>query len=376
VGVRDGREADDAAVARRGDREAGAGRVEAVGGRGERRGREGGGGGEGGRDELLGHGVELGEQVLQIPHLALPGVGASASARARCLLLERRRGVVGCGGLDDGHRSRPAREEESGAGRGGGEGSEGSGRPSVAGSEATRRANILRQEAAEVDRRRGGRSRPAGSGEGDAADCRGGWWVVAGMDDDGTYAATRASAGWWRACDSSSGRAVSRARGRADRSRAAAGASRQGEGGDARLRCASLSSSSVSLPDRKSRLAHPPVCLFWALPPPVRWRCTGACCFFFFLSLSLSPSPVVRLFPSAASAGRPRRPAGSLAKSPSPPSRTTPSGKKKKWCGVVYQKTQRSGASVAKTRYHKGLYTKQKDDEEGCCVLLRPSLVV
>lgn len=52
----------------------------------------GGGGGEGRRDELLGHGVELGEQVLQIPHLPLPGVP----------LGRRRRGVVG-GGLDDGH---------------------------------------------------------------------------------------------------------------------------------------------------------------------------------------------------------------------------------------------------------------------------------
>jgi len=105
--VGDGREADDAAVRRRGDREAGVGGVVAVGGGGEQRGhgREGGGtagdgGGEGGRDELLGHGVELGEELLQIPHLALPGVGAGARR-----LLRGRRGVVGGGGLGDGHRS-------------------------------------------------------------------------------------------------------------------------------------------------------------------------------------------------------------------------------------------------------------------------------
>jgi len=137
-GVGDGgREADDAAVARRrGDREAGVGgRVEAVGGGGERRGREGprpgdgdgDGGGEGGRDELLGHGVELGEEVLQIPHLALPGGVGGASSRARRLLLlmARRCGVVdggSGGGLDDGHRSRRS-------GRGAEEsGEEGSGR--------------------------------------------------------------------------------------------------------------------------------------------------------------------------------------------------------------------------------------------------------
>ena len=138
-GVGDGgRESDDAAVGRRrGDRETGvSGRVEAVGGGGERRGREGPrarpgadgdghGGGEGGRDELLGHGVELGEEVLQIPHLALPGRVGGGSAGARRLLLlllmARRRGVVhGGGGLDDGHRSRRSgrrvegREEGSG----------------------------------------------------------------------------------------------------------------------------------------------------------------------------------------------------------------------------------------------------------------------
>jgi hypothetical protein len=98
VAVAGGREPYDAPVARRrGDREPGVGGgVVAVRGRGERRGRGeagGDGGGEGGRDELLGHGVELGEEVLQIPHLALAGVGAR--------LLGARRG----GGLDDGHRS-------------------------------------------------------------------------------------------------------------------------------------------------------------------------------------------------------------------------------------------------------------------------------
>jgi hypothetical protein len=88
-------EPDDAPVGRRrGGREPGVGGVVPVRGRG---GRQPGpdGGGEGGRDELLGHGVELGEEVLQIPHLARAGVR----------LLGARLGVVG-GGLDDGHRSR------------------------------------------------------------------------------------------------------------------------------------------------------------------------------------------------------------------------------------------------------------------------------
>jgi hypothetical protein len=109
VAVAGGREPYDAPVARRrGDREPGVGGgVVAVRGRGERRGRGeagGDGGGEGGRDELLGHGVELGEEVLQIPHLALAGVGAR--------LLGARRGVVG-GGLDDGHRSREGGRREA-----------------------------------------------------------------------------------------------------------------------------------------------------------------------------------------------------------------------------------------------------------------------
>jgi hypothetical protein len=113
VAVAGGREPYDAPVARRrGDREPGVGGgVVAVRGRGERRGRGeagGDGGGEGGRDELLGHGVELGEEVLQIPHLALAGVGAR--------LLGARRGVVG-GGLDDGHRSREGGREAGGGRR-------------------------------------------------------------------------------------------------------------------------------------------------------------------------------------------------------------------------------------------------------------------
>lgn len=109
-----GGEADDAPVSRRrGDREAGVGGVVPERGRRERRGRGeagpdgargGDGRGEGGRDELLRHGVELGEEVLQIPHLALAGVGGCGR------LLGARRGVVG-GGLDDGHRSRKGGRE-------------------------------------------------------------------------------------------------------------------------------------------------------------------------------------------------------------------------------------------------------------------------
>lgn len=197
-GVGDGgREADDAAVARRrGDREAGVGgRVEAVGGGGERRGREGprpgagdgDGGGEGGRDELLGHGVELGEEVLQIPHLALPGGVGGASSRARRLLLlmARRCGVVdGGGGLDDGHRSRRSgrgAEEsgEEGSGRfcgGVGEDEAGAGGRIYRGRQ--RRwigAGVLRRQAAadEPGRERGCRMLQQGSG-----------WVVGRRGDD------------------------------------------------------------------------------------------------------------------------------------------------------------------------------------------------
>lgn len=126
--------------------------------------------------------------------------------------------------------------------------------------------------------------------------------------------------------------------GRADRSRAAAGASRQGEGGDARLRCAALRLSLLffGLSPRQEEQARPPSRLpFLGAAPSGTVAMHWCLLLFFFLPLSLSPSPVVRLFPSASSAGRPRRPAGSLAKSPSPPCRTTPSEKKKSgavWC--------------------------------------------
>jgi hypothetical protein len=65
-------------------------------------------------DKLLNHGVELGEEVLQNPHLALAGVGGSADTQ----LLSAWHNVVG-GGFNDDHQSMEG---------GGGRCSKGSGR--------------------------------------------------------------------------------------------------------------------------------------------------------------------------------------------------------------------------------------------------------
>jgi hypothetical protein len=135
-----------------------------------------------------------------------------------------------------------------------------------------------RQAAADEPGRERGCSREAG-----------GWWVVAGMMP------RRASAGWWRACDNSNGRAEqSRPAQSSGRGRPARG------GGDARLRL-SLSSSSVSL----SQTGSPLPFLGAACPtPPVRWWCTAA-----FLRLSRPSRACACPLPPAG--------AGSFAKSPS-----------------------------------------------------------